>query len=72
VRGLTVFLESMIPNLPTSVYWLDYMAVNRTTALDTMPRAFNLMPVRMSQRLAYLRDQNWRRSMFRALRERRV
>ena len=72
VRGLTVFLESMIPNLPTSVYWLDYMAVNRTTALDTMPRAFNLMPARMSQRLAYLRDQNWRRSMFRALRERRV
>jgi NADH dehydrogenase len=39
VRGLTVFLESMIPNLPTSVYWLDYMAVNRTTALDTMPRS---------------------------------
>jgi NADH dehydrogenase len=72
VRGLTVFLESMFPNLPTSVYWLDYMAVNRTTALDTMPRAFNLMPSRMSQRLAYLRDQNWRRSMFRALRERRV
>ena len=72
VRGLTVFLESMIPNLPTSVYWLDYMAVNRTTALDTMPRAFNLMPARLSQRLAYLRDQNWRRSMFRALRERRV
>jgi len=72
VRGLTVFLESMIPNLPTSVYWLDYMAVNRTTALDTMPRSFNLMPSRMSQRLAYLRDQNWRRSMFRALRERRV
>jgi uncharacterized protein YbjT (DUF2867 family) len=72
VRGLTVFLESMIPNLPTTVYWLDYMAVNRTTALDTMPRAFNLMPARMSQRLAYLRDKNWRRSMFRALRERRV
>ena len=72
MRGLTVFLESMIPNLPTSVYWLDYMAVNRTTALDTMPRVFNLMPARMSQRLVYLRDQNWRRSMFRALRERRV
>lgn len=72
VRGLTVFLESMIPNLPTSVYWLDYMAVNRTTALDTMPRTFNLMPARMSQRLTYLRDQNWRTSLIRALRERRV
>ena len=72
VRGLTVFLESMIANLPTSVYWLDYMAVNRTTALDTMPRTFNLMPARMSQRLAYLHDQNWRRSLLRAMRERRV
>jgi NADH dehydrogenase len=72
VRGLTVTLESMIHNLPTTVYWLDYMAVNRTTALDTMPRAFDLMPSRMSQRLAYLRDQNWRTSLFRALRERRV
>lgn len=70
VRGLTVILESMFPNLPTSVYWLDYMAVNRTTALDTMPRTFNLMPARMSQRLAYLREQNWRTSWLRALRER--
>ena len=72
LRWLTVWLESLFPGLPVSVYWLDYMAVNRTTALDTMPRSFNLMPSRMSQRLAYLRDQNWRRSMFRALRERRV
>jgi NADH dehydrogenase len=72
LRGLTVMLESMIPNLPTSVYWLDYMAVNRTTALDTMPRTFNLMPARMSQRLAYLREQNWRTSWLRALRERSI
>ncbi len=54
LRWLTMFLESMFPRLPVSVYWLDYMAVNRTTALDTMPRAFNLMPARISQRLAYL------------------
>ncbi len=72
VRWLTVLLESFFSNLPTSVYWLDYMAVNRTTALDTMPRSFNLMPARMSQRLGYLREQNWRRSWLRSLRERRV
>jgi NADH dehydrogenase len=72
VRGLTVLLESLIPNLPTSVYWLDYMAVNRTTALDTMPRSFNLMPARMSQRLAYLGQQNWGTSWLRTLRERRL
>lgn len=54
LRVLTVVLESLFPNLPVSIYWLDYLAVNRTTALDTMPRVFNLMPSRMSQRLAYL------------------
>jgi len=67
LRGLTVLLESLFPNLPVSVYWLDYLAVNRTTALDTMPRVFNLMPVRMAHRLAYLHNENWRRSLFRAL-----
>jgi NADH dehydrogenase len=54
LRVLTVVLESLFPNFPVSIYWLDYLAVNRTTALDTMPRVFNLMPSRMSQRLAYL------------------
>jgi uncharacterized protein YbjT (DUF2867 family) len=68
LRGFTVLLESLLPNLPVSVYWLDYMAVNRTTALDTMPRAFNLMPSRMSQRLGYLRGRNWRASLMRSLR----
>jgi NADH dehydrogenase len=65
LRALTVALESVIPGLPLSVYWLDYMAVNRTTALDTMPRVFNLMPARMSLRLAYLRGRNWRGALFR-------
>jgi uncharacterized protein YbjT (DUF2867 family) len=54
LRILTVVLESLFPNFPVSIYWLDYLAVNRTTALDTMPRVFNLMPSRMSQKLAYL------------------
>ena len=54
MRVLTVIIESLYPNLPVSVYWLDYLAVNRTTAIDTMPRTFNIMPSRMSQRLAYL------------------
>jgi len=55
LRILTVIIESLYPKLPVSVYWLDYLAVNRTTAIDTMPRIFNIMPSRMSQRLAYLR-----------------
>lgn len=63
LRGLTVLLESMFPELPVSVYWLDYLAVNRTCALDTAPRVFNLMPSRFSQRLAYLKGRNWRTSL---------
>ncbi len=65
LRAITVVLESMFPNMPLSVYWLDYMAVNRTTALDTMPRIFNLMPARISSRLAYLRGRGWRGGLLR-------
>ncbi len=67
VRGLTVLLESFFARLPVSIYWLDYLAVNRTTALDTMPRVFDLMPSRFSQKLGYLTGQKWGRSLFGAL-----
>jgi len=67
LRALTVFLEFIFPNLPVSVYWLDYLAVNRTCALDTIPRVFNLMPSRMSQRLAYLQDRSLQGSLVRSL-----
>jgi len=72
LKWVTILLEYMLPTLPVSVYWLDYMAVNRTTALDTLPRSFNLMPARMSQRLAYLRGQHWGSSLFRLLLERKA
>lgn len=67
LRGITVTLDSLIRNLPISVYWLDYLAVNRTTALDTLPRTFNLMPARMSQHMAYLSGERWRRSLLREM-----
>lgn len=70
LRYLTVILHTMFPHLPVSAYWLDYMAANRTTALDTLPRVFNLMPTRLSQQMAYLRGQNWRTSMLRLLLDR--
>jgi NADH dehydrogenase len=71
VRGLTVLLEALFPGLPSSVYWLDYLAINRTCSLDTIPRIFNLMPARMSQRLDYLAEQDWRRSLLQLLFRRR-
>jgi uncharacterized protein YbjT (DUF2867 family) len=70
LRALTVLFESIFPGLPVSVYWLDYLAANRTCALDTAPRVFNLMPARMSQRLAYLSGQDWRLSWRRMLLQR--
>lgn len=67
VRAMTVMLENMLPSTPVSVYWLDYLATNRASTLDAIPRLFNLMPSRMSQRLAYLGERNWRREMLRSV-----
>ena len=71
LRAITVWLESMFPGLPTSVYWLDYLAANRTTSLDTVPRIFGLLPSRISQRLAYLQGHSWGTSLARDLFRRR-
>lgn len=63
LRILTVLLESLFPTLPVSVYWLDYLAANRTCSLDTIPRVFELMPSRMVHNLDYLRGVDWGASM---------
>ena len=39
---------------PLSTKWLDLLAVNRTCALDSMPRTFNLIPGRLSEFLKEL------------------
>ena len=67
LRLLTVILETILPSLPTSVYWIDYLAANRTCSLDTIPRTFNLLPSRFSHRLEYLQNQNWRSSFFQSV-----
>ena len=67
LRAITVTLNSLFNNMPISVFWLDYLAVNRTCALDTLPRTFDLMPSRMSQRLAYLHGQHWRRMLLKEM-----
>jgi NADH dehydrogenase len=71
LRALTVFLESLLPGLPVSVYWLDYLASNRSCSLDTIPRVFGLMPSRFSHRLDYLVTGDWRRAFWRSLFRRR-
>lgn len=72
LRWFTVLLEHMLPGLPVSTFWLDYLAANHTCSLDTLPHAFNLMPARFSQRMAYLKGKNWRLSLGKALSRRKL
>ncbi|MDO9129823.1 MAG: NmrA family NAD(P)-binding protein [Anaerolineales bacterium] len=67
LRALTVILETTFPHFPSSVFWLDYLAVNRTCALDTIPRVFGLMPARFATHIDYLRGVNWHREFLRSL-----
>ena len=54
LRGLSVLFENTFKNFPLSVFWQDYLAVDRTCDLDTLPRVFGLMPVRFARQLEYL------------------
>jgi len=67
LRSLTVFMEQIFPTFPVSVFWVDYLATNRTCALDTIPRTFGLMPNRFAQRLDYLKSQTWQRNIWKLL-----
>ncbi|MEE8120487.1 MAG: NAD(P)H-binding protein [Anaerolineales bacterium] len=59
LRGVAWLMERTLRYSPTSTNFLDYLAVNRTTDLDTLPRLFGLAPTRMEDRLDYLREKNW-------------
>ena len=67
LRAMTVLFEDMFPGSPISVYWLDYLATNRTCSLDTMTRVFNILPSRFDHRLDHLKETNWRGSLWRNL-----
>lgn len=54
-RSIVTWLEHSRKNFPGLFYWLDYLAVDRTCALDSMPRLFGLMPARFHQHLEYLK-----------------
>ena len=67
MRAVTIVMESLFPRFPASIFWLDYLAVDRTCSLDSVPRLFGLMPARFASRLDYLRDAHWTREMLRTL-----
>lgn len=70
LRALTVTLDFIFPGLPVSAYWLDYLAANRTTGLDTTLRTFNLISGRFGQHLDHLRGERWNLSLRRLFRRR--
>ncbi len=53
LRTITLMLDEFT-RFPVSVFWLDYLAVDRTTALDTVPKVFGILPARFHTQLAYL------------------
>lgn len=71
LRSLTVLFEDNFPAFPVSGFWLDYLAADRTSSLDTLPRAFGLLPSKFSQRLDHLRGQSWQRNFIKLLLQRK-
>ncbi len=55
IRFATVLADYMSWNIPSTIFWLDYLATNRTCSLNTIPHVFNLLPSHFSKRIEYLR-----------------
>ena len=57
LRYIYISREQWHPNKTVPMYfWLDYLAEDRITALDTLPREFGMMPTRMSLNMSYLKE----------------
>jgi uncharacterized protein YbjT (DUF2867 family) len=52
-------MERLLPRPPVTSFSLDYVAANRTTDLDSLPRVIGLQPSRMVDRLDYLSRVRW-------------
>jgi uncharacterized protein YbjT (DUF2867 family) len=59
LRAASRFFNGLLPRSPVNNYMLDYLSVNRTTDLDTLPHLFGLQPSRMEDKLTYLEGTNW-------------
>jgi NADH dehydrogenase len=59
MNRFTELLEILMPNFPTTVFWLDYLATNRTTDLGYVSDRFDLLPSRMSHKLDYLEGKRY-------------
>jgi len=55
IRIFALWLEQTFPRFPISIFWLDYLAADRTCPIDVLPRQFGVIPARFNQNLDYLR-----------------
>jgi uncharacterized protein YbjT (DUF2867 family) len=67
LRALTVIFEQSFSAFPVSVFWLDYLASDRTAAIDSVTRNFGLLPSLFETRLEYLVGENWRGNLYQRL-----
>ncbi|MFN2215811.1 MAG: SDR family oxidoreductase [Anaerolineales bacterium] len=67
MRAMTILAEYLLPGFPSTIFWLDYMAVNRTCSVDAIPRYFGLMPARFSNKLQHLQNVNWNKLLFKRI-----
>ena len=56
LRLLTLNMEQINLRFPISIFWLDYLAADRTCSIDTLPRQFGLLPARFHNHLDYLKN----------------
>jgi uncharacterized protein YbjT (DUF2867 family) len=61
LRAGAWLMERIFPDPPVTSFFLDYLAINRTTDLGSLPRAFGLQPARMETNLGYLQKRAWTR-----------
>jgi NADH dehydrogenase len=54
LRMAVVYIDQILPKFPVSLFWLDTLAEDRTTAIDGIPRRFGILPMRFSQSLEFL------------------
>lgn len=58
LRMMVVYIDHLFPHFPISLYWLDSLAEDRTTALDVLPRIFGILPSRFTQSIDFLTSTN--------------
>ena len=57
LRILAIYMDQFLKRFPVSLFWLDTLAEDRTTNLDTLPRRFGILPSRFLQQLAFLPEE---------------